>query len=174
MTLPPDGKARDAGAPPPGPQPPPPGRADADVIAAPFVVLAAGALPAWALGAALASALRGDWFSMERLGYWLAWGGYALAGALFLWLDAGGARRLPDLTWPGRAAMWRATLACAGKALALALPLGVLLALMVSNLARTTSLSDGFIVVMLAALGVALLAGAARNVRARRATRTAL
>jgi len=144
----------------------------AAVVAPPFVVLAAAAGAAAALGAALAAVLRGDWIDMHGLGHVVAWGGHALWSALFLTLDARTARRLPERTWPSRAAMWRATLGQAALALPGALGLGLLLVGVVSNLARARSSgTETAIVGTAAAVGLWIVVAAVANVRARRPTR---
>jgi hypothetical protein len=85
------------------------------MVRPPLAVLGAGAIYAALLSWLLADEL------VEHLGYAVAWSGYALSGALFLWLDKRGLKRLPDRKWASSRSMWRETWISAAAAIGLAL-----------------------------------------------------
>lgn len=137
----------------------------AGVIHPPFVVLAAGAIVAAAIGSALGSRMRGE-INLDVIGYFVAGGGYGLFAALLLWIDGSAARRLPDKTWRSAEAMWGSVVVSTLLALVGSLVFGVVILGVAGGLAKA-GLSAVAMVVVPGALLVMIIWGAVRNVRAR-------
>jgi hypothetical protein len=138
------------------------------VVHPPFVMLGIGALVAMALGSAFAARLRGD-INLDRIGYLVAGGGYALFAALLLWLDGNAARRLPQKTWRSAEAMWGSVLVSTILALVGSLVLGAVVLSVAGHLAEAGH-STVALVVVPGPLLLMIIWGGVRNVRARLTT----
>ena len=165
-----------SGAPPvgrPPPEAPPPALhlGDASLIWPPFILLALATIIAVVLTRLLADSLRGGWFSMEDLGYFVGGAGYALFAALFLWCDALLAAGLPQATWRSRRGMWWQTVACALLALFGAAIAGGAGTAGLASWSGSDLAANGVMGVAACAVVVAIVSGAIANVRARRRTR---